>query len=129
MGIDINLERWSIPELIRVVNERSQHEDYMLGVDELLDVLASKGQIVIAGDEFYLLNNEYYDDYNPAWIIPTFFTAYYNLKEPDDWFMFYSVYSTIYDSGSVDLSEIYDWLNLSQELRKTFDERIEEKIY
>ena len=76
MGRYAELNKGSIDNItIKLMDKFPQIKDK----DELKGILALFGEI--SGDNYYIMNNEFYEDYNSYYQVGRFIDAYYNINE------------------------------------------------
>jgi hypothetical protein len=85
MGVSIDMHVFKVIDLIADIEKQLDKEkieipEDKLGPEELLELIMPKFGMVI-GDKFYILWNEYYEEYNSASEILTFIRRYYQLED------------------------------------------------
>lgn len=113
MGVSIDAGVYSFSSVVRMIkNVVPQAVD----VEEMLEAIVPQFGAFVSGDNFILVNNEYYKDYNPHHNFFEFINRYYGIEEDDEIYLYdFSITGgagaddVAYDLG-VELQDLqYEW--------------------
>lgn len=107
MGVSINLHVYDVPLLLadmdKYVADNGGLREGALPPRQFFDKIAEYFGPVVDG-KFYVIWNEYYEEYNPASNFLSIVDRYYFPEDEDDWDFWSSAYST--ESEGVSAKEV-----------------------